>query len=133
MGLAFYEVGKPEEANKHFQLASHVNPAWPEALNQEAWTLATSPDPKMRHGHMALLVARQVCRATGNREPRSLDTLAAAYAETGQFDQAVETAKQAVVAAKKTQAEYLAPAIQERLEQYQRAQPYRSPSKSSAH
>jgi Flp pilus assembly protein TadD len=132
LGLALYESGKRDEAGKQFQIASNMNRAWPEILNQEAWVLATDPVAKNRNGQLALVVAKQACRATGDREARYLDTLAAAHAEAGQFSGAIQVAKQAIETAKAAQAEHLIPAIKQRLELYEKAQPYRNNPEASA-
>jgi len=67
-----------------------------EALNQAAWALATSPVPELRDGTNAVKLAEKAVAATSRTIPNYLDTLAAAYAETGQFDKAVEIQKEAI-------------------------------------
>jgi Flp pilus assembly protein TadD len=57
--------------------------------------LATSSDPRVRDGAAALRLALDVCEKTGSRDPRALDTLAAAYAATGRIDLARATAERA--------------------------------------
>jgi len=57
--------------------------------------LATAPDPRLRDGDLALHLALEVRDRTQGRDPRALDTLAAAYAAAGQPAQARATAKQA--------------------------------------
>lgn len=66
------------------------------ALQTAAWLLATSPDPHLRDGQTALKFAQQAAQGSRRRSPKILDTLAAAYAEAGQFKQAVSTEKQAI-------------------------------------
>jgi tetratricopeptide (TPR) repeat protein len=61
----------------------------PETLNELAWLLATDPHAEIRHGTNAVLLALRACELTRGQEPRFLGTLAAAYAETGDFDKAV--------------------------------------------
>jgi tetratricopeptide (TPR) repeat protein len=61
------------------------------AQNNLAWVLATCPDAKFRNGAEAVKVAKAICEATENLEGMYLDTLAAAHAETGKFDDAVKT------------------------------------------
>jgi len=62
--------------------------------------LATATDPRVRDGERALRLALDVCNRTGNRDPRALDTLAAAYAAAGQIDQARATAARAAARAR---------------------------------
>ena len=95
------------------------------ALNDLAWIMATSPDPGARNGQKAALLA-QAARALDTRsDPRLLDTQAAALAEQGHFDEAVDLAAQAVDLAQKRARQDLAAEIQARLELYQAATPYR--------
>jgi Flp pilus assembly protein TadD len=61
--------------------------AW--ALNQRAWFLATAADERHRNGQEALQAAQRACVLTNWSESRYLDTLAAAYAELGDFSNAV--------------------------------------------
>ena len=57
--------------------------------------------------------------------PRLLDSLAAAYASVGNFDEAVSTARQAVSAARDSGDGVLAEEIERRLQRYEQGQPYR--------
>jgi len=65
-------------------------------LNNLTWLLATCPDKSVRDGAKAVEYGKQVCDATDNSVPPMLDSLAAAYAETGKFDLAVETLEKAI-------------------------------------
>ena len=60
--------------------------------NNLAWILATHPDPQLRNGAEALHWATQVCDIDDS-DPATLDTLAAALAETGHFAEAQQTAR----------------------------------------
>ena len=60
------------------------------AKNNLAWVRATCPNEKLRDWAEAVKLAKDICDATGNEEGMYLDTLAAAYAETGKFDEAVK-------------------------------------------
>lgn len=110
LGLLRSAEGKSAEAARHFRAADRV-----------AWNLATDPDPARRDGAHALVLAQQLCQATNNREARYLDTLAAAYAEVGQFSAAVAAAQRAMSSA----APPLARAIQERLYVYEQGSAFR--------
>jgi len=70
----------------------------PQALNDYAWLLSTSPFDEVRNGQQAVTLAMQAVQR--NRSPSYLDTLAAAYAETGKFDRAVETQREALALAR---------------------------------
>jgi Flp pilus assembly protein TadD len=59
-------------------------------LNNLAWLLATCPDADARDGKRAVEIALRACQLTSYQNAADLDTLAAAYAETGDFDNAVK-------------------------------------------
>ncbi|MGE4606887.1 MAG: sulfatase-like hydrolase/transferase, partial [Myxococcota bacterium] len=63
-----------------------------EFLNNYAYALATTPRDEDRDGVEALRIATQITRGPKGNRPDFLDTLAAAYAETGEFDRAVVAA-----------------------------------------
>jgi len=71
-------------------------PDSPRMLDELAWLLATYPDSKSRDGTEAVRLAKHACDLTERRVPALLDTLAAAYAETGDFPQAISTAEEAL-------------------------------------
>ncbi|MFH1007199.1 MAG: tetratricopeptide repeat protein [Candidatus Latescibacterota bacterium] len=61
-----------------------------------AWLLATCPKPNLRNGAEAVQLLERIGLTTGNRNPMALDILAAAYAESGRFDEAIRTAQEAL-------------------------------------
>ena len=65
-------------------------------LNNLAWLLATSPDDGLRDGKRAVELARKACEVTEWKEPHIISTLAAGYAEAGDFDEARKYSRQAV-------------------------------------
>ncbi len=60
-----------------------------QALNDRAWILATCPEASIRNGQLAVADAMKACKLNGWTLGSSIDTVAAAYAETGDFDSAV--------------------------------------------
>ena len=86
-----------------------------------AWIMATCPDEQFRDDMLALKLAQQAIDADGEDDWRYLDTLAAAQASAGQFDQAQETIKKALAKSPQDQTEALAA----RLNLYTEEKPYR--------
>jgi tetratricopeptide (TPR) repeat protein len=71
-------------------------PDSPRMLDELAWLLATYPDPKSRDGAEAVRLAERACALTERRIPVLLDTLGAAYAETGDFPRAISAIEEAL-------------------------------------
>lgn len=115
---------QPQDALDHFERALELNPSSLQVAYLLAWTLATYPDVTIRDGQRAIQIAEQACQRTNYRVPHLLDTLAAAYAESGRFPLAVQTAQVAVSAAHAQQQEPLASQIAKRLEFYKASKPY---------
>jgi tetratricopeptide (TPR) repeat protein len=116
--------GKTEEAARHLSEALRIDPRLAKEFSDAAWALATHKDAKLRNGPIALQLAEQACQATGDQQPAILDTLAAAYAEVGRFDEAVATARKALTLALSAEQLDLADGIRERLRLYEARQPF---------
>jgi eukaryotic-like serine/threonine-protein kinase len=67
-----------------------------DALNNLAWHFATSWNSEERDGGAAVRLAEKAVELTNRKDPGYMDTLAAAYAETGQFDKAVSAEIEAI-------------------------------------
>ena len=52
-------------------------------MNAAAWIWATAPEPEMRDGKRAIPAAQRACELLQWKRAAYIDTLAAAYAETG--------------------------------------------------
>jgi len=83
------------EAVLQYRMALEIYPDRPETLNNLAWILATDPHAQIRRGAEAVKFAVAACKLTHDQDPLMLGTLAAAYAENGNYDQAIATAQQA--------------------------------------
>lgn len=92
-----------------------------------AWLLAASPEAAVRDGTESVRVAEEACELTDYRFPELLDVLAAAYAETGRFDRAIETARAAGRLATAAGQDELAARIGGRLALYEAGRAYREP------
>jgi tetratricopeptide (TPR) repeat protein len=95
-GRVLLRLGNAPEGLRHLQEAVRLAPSSPLVLNELAWLLATYPDATVRNGPEAVRLAEHACAVTGRRNPELLDTLAAAYAETGRFPEAVNAAQEAI-------------------------------------
>jgi len=88
LGMTLGQAGRDREAVEAYRAALKLNPDLPEALNNLALILATSSDDGLRNGPEAVKLAGRACQLTQLRQPMFLETLAAAYAEAGRFQEA---------------------------------------------
>jgi hypothetical protein len=102
-----------------------IRPDWVEAQDHLAWLLATSPDASARNGAKAVELARAAERESQGQSAASLAVLAAAYAETGKFSEAIEVAQRARQLAQSQNNAALAKVVEGQLRQYQNAAPVR--------
>jgi tetratricopeptide (TPR) repeat protein len=126
LGNAWLQKGNPSQAIVEYQKALQIQPDSVNALNNLAWVLATSPDRSLRDGPKAVKLALQANRLTGNADPDILGTLATAYAEAGQFPEAVDTAQRAIQLAEKQSDGELANYIRAELKLFQSGIPFHS-------
>ena len=96
-------------------------------LDDTAWILATNPNPSFRNGAEAVELAQRAVKLTGNQDSRTLDTLAAAYAEAGRFAEAVQAAQKAIDLAVQQNKPAVAEAIQARRQAYETKTAFREP------
>lgn len=94
----------------------------PEALNALAWLCATCPDQSVRDGRRAVELAKEACDLTQWNDQHIIDTLAAAYAEAGDFPEAVKWQKRALDSF--TISADVRSGMERRLQLYQQHQPY---------
>jgi tetratricopeptide (TPR) repeat protein len=93
-------------------------------LNNLSWVLSTSPEDSVRNGDRALETGLRACELTEYKKSHILSTLAAAYAELGQFDKAIEWSSKAVELGAKEETEQL-DQLKEELKNYQDKKPWR--------
>ena len=89
-GLAWSNKKDYEKAIADYNEAIRLDPKYSGAYNGRAWLWATCPDGKFRDGKKAVESATRACELGEWKDALVLDTLAAAYAESGDFDKAVE-------------------------------------------
>lgn len=98
-GLAdvFKRQGRFSEAIQSYRNVLNSRPDLPEALCSIAWIEATSRIDTLRNGLEALAFAKKACDLTGGKNPSCLRALAAAYAETGNSEEAIGAAQRVVL------------------------------------
>jgi tetratricopeptide (TPR) repeat protein len=87
------KLGKFEEAIADYERAVSLSPGFARAWDNYAWLLATNPDPSIRDTTRAVFMAKKAVELTGSKDWSCLSTLAAAYAEAGDMDQAATWAQ----------------------------------------
>jgi tetratricopeptide (TPR) repeat protein len=123
LGNIFARQGREAEAAAHYESALKTRPDQAPACNNLAWLLAASPDPSLRNGPRAVELAQRANQLARGTNPVFLGTLAAAYAEAGQFGQAVKTIEQALPLAANDAA--LARALEKQNALYKAGTPFR--------
>lgn len=120
-GDAYLSIGRHAEAIADFDRAMKLHPDDDGILNNLAWVLATSPDDKLRNGKRAIELATKACELTEYKAGHILSTLAAAYAETGDFKTAMKWSAKAVEIGREEHKEEL----KKELESYKKGKPWR--------
>ncbi|MFH0981956.1 MAG: tetratricopeptide repeat protein [Planctomycetota bacterium] len=120
----YVRAGRSPEAVKTLRAGMAATPGHWELARELAWVLATCPQSEVRNGQEAVKLAEQALRL-GGAQVATLDTLAAACAEVGRFDEAIEMAQGALELARQRGTAATAEAISARLSQYRRGQAYR--------
>jgi len=125
LAMALYDKSKVRQAMTLWSDSLDIDPNQVYAANSLAWIKATSKDEKFYDPPNALKFARRTCELTEYKNSGMLDTLAAAMAANGQFDEAAETAGQAIQIAKSTNQNEQAQRIQHHLNLYKARQALR--------
>jgi tetratricopeptide (TPR) repeat protein len=125
LGNAYYLKGRIAEALAHWRKVLAAEPSDIRVLNQAAWVLATNDEPLFRSGTEAVNLSERAVQVSGGRQPRILATLAASYAETGQFPRAIETARQALDLATQQNNRQLVEGLNAMIALYQAKTPFR--------
>jgi tetratricopeptide (TPR) repeat protein len=125
LGQILVETGRPAEAIRHYREALEVQRDWPAALAGLAWIRATSNESALRNGREAVHLAERAAALTHKRDAAVMDALAAAYAEVGDYNRAVDCIRAAIGLARSRGLPDLAEHMQERLALYEQRVPYR--------
>jgi protein O-mannosyl-transferase len=132
LAMALIRNGQAREAIAQYESILKLQPDNADALSGLAWVLATWPEASVRNGSEAMRLAERANQLTGGQDFQTLRTLAAAYAEGGQFAEAVTTAQQALQLADSQSNGALVEALRSQLKSYQAGSPFRDPGPTNA-
>jgi tetratricopeptide (TPR) repeat protein len=124
LGIVLLQKGELDQAIAYYQRALEINPRYVQARANLAWALATSPQTPVLKA-IAIKLAQQANQLTGGANPTVLHILAAAYAQIGQFPEAVETAQRSLQLATAGNDLPLAEELRTEIGFYQKGFPYR--------
>ena len=120
-GYVWYAKGEFDNALKDYTEAIRLDPGLALAYINLAWLRATCPDEQYRDGEEAVSYATKACELSAWKSWSDLETLAAAYAEAGDFTNAVNWQEKMI----ELSPEGVRQAANERLKQYRMKQPCR--------
>ncbi len=125
LGVALQTRSSIDAAMARFQRALQLKPDDVDAQNNLAWLRATCPATSLRNGAAAIEHAQRANQICGGRRADVLNTLAAAYAEAGQFPQALATARKALELATQQNRQAWVDVLRSRIALYEAGKPYR--------
>ena len=126
---ALRKKGQYANAIAHYEAALRIDSRSVLTLNNLGWLLATCANPSVRNGARAVEVAARADLLSGGEDPLILHTLAAAYAENGQFAQAIETAERALPLAEQQRKTILVRALPHEISLYRADLPFHESSR----
>jgi tetratricopeptide (TPR) repeat protein len=121
-GTIWEQKKEYDKALADYDHAARLSSNEARAHNARAWILATCSDSKYRDGGKAVESAKTACALTDWKQPSFLDTLAAAFAESGDFENAIKWQSKAIELATESAEKH---ELQSRLKLYQDKKPYR--------
>ena len=132
LGDALLRKGEIGDAITHYEKALEIAPHSILTLNNLAWALSTCPDASLRNGARAIELTQKADQLAGGQNPIFIRTLAAAYAENGRFNDAIETAQRAVQLATAQDNFALASKVEKDLDLYRTNSPLRRSGPTNA-
>ena len=133
VGTALIQQRRIREGVEEWEKVLAIQPDNGNAMSNLAWVFATSPDDSLRDGTKAIQLASEALRISGNRIPILFRTLAAAYAESGRFSEAIQTAQQGIELANSQGNSELAAELNGNIALYQEQRPLRDVSLTYGH
>jgi protein O-mannosyl-transferase len=132
LGNALVQKGRLRDAAGHYEQALQSDPDAILPLNNLAWLMSAGPDDSLRNNEIAVKLALKANEISKNSNPVFIRTLAAAYAQAGQFENAIETAQRAVELANAQGVRDLTAELAHDVDLYQQRTPLRDPSLRNA-
>jgi protein O-mannosyl-transferase len=133
LGTVLIQQGRVREAIEQWQETLVMQPENGNAKSNLAWVFATYPEESIRNGTQAVQLAAQALQLSGGKNPIILRTLAAAYAESGRFAEAVHTAERGLELAIGQGNAGLAAELQRNIALYRTNSPLRDTSPVGVH
>jgi protein O-mannosyl-transferase len=133
LGTVLIQQGRVREAIEQWQETLVMQPENGNAKSNLAWVFATYPEESIRNGTQAVQLAAQALQLSGGKNPIILRTLAAAYAESGRFAEAVHTAERGLELAIGQGNAHLAAELQQNIALYRMNSPLRDTSPIGVH
>jgi tetratricopeptide (TPR) repeat protein len=127
-GVLLVQKHQTRAAIEQWESALALNPNDGNAQSNLAWVFATAPDSSLRNGTRAVELAERALKLAGGVNPILHRTLAAAYAESGRFDDAIATAERGRTFAEREGNRELADEFTTVLARYRQHQPMRDAS-----
>ena len=125
-GRAWSEKGDLDDAISDYTEAIRLDPKNAVAYRKLAWVFGASPNADFRNGSKAVEYAKHACEISAWKDCYNLDALAAAYAEQGDFEEAIKWQEKAI---ELTTNEEEKAVLRTRIELYKEGKPYRDEPK----
>jgi tetratricopeptide (TPR) repeat protein len=125
LGITLIQAREVSRGLRELEEGVRLAPDDASLVNEAAWVLATFPDAGVRNGPEAARLAEHACVLSGDKDPKLLKTLAAAYAEAGRYPDAIGAARKAVSLAQSSGNQKMATVSQEMLRLFESNRPYR--------
>jgi tetratricopeptide (TPR) repeat protein len=120
---AYLSIGEHAKAISDYEVALKASPEDSHVLNNLAWVLATSSDDSIRNAKRSIEIGLKACEVTKYLKPHILSTLAAGYAEAGEWETAIKWSTKAVELSK--QEADISEQLDKELESYKAKKPWR--------
>ena len=122
-GFVWRKKGEYDKTIADYTKALEINPKDAYAYNGLAWLMATCPEDRYRDGKQAVVLAEKAVEL--DETTSRLDTLAAAYAEAGRFQDAIKTLERAIAKLKEEGKAKAIPKYEKHLSSYKAGKPWR--------